>query len=309
MNYSPKKSILFVCTGNVFRSMSAEKLFKKHLDTLGESDWVVSSAGIVAHPQDPHPYTLKTLHTCGVTSFSHKQQRLTKKHLESFDVVVAMAQNHVDCIKEQLDHSHVLLFNDLAFGKRTSIPDIEDVVLDYATNKAAVNRFVAKIVSYIAKHIPRVYEKANERFYLFSDFVSSKRTHRNGYPFISLYETPRTVAFMSIDIPQKEDGHILVIPKKRYADVCDVPKSTVKELMESIQHIGKTLKKNHGGFNILLNNGIAAGQYIFHTHAHLIPRNLDDDIQIEVWGKQNVSQKMFVNLNNSLKRQLRSAQR
>jgi Low molecular weight phosphotyrosine protein phosphatase len=46
-------SILFVCTGNIFRSLTAEYALKARLDP--GSPLRVSSAGTVALPQDMHP--------------------------------------------------------------------------------------------------------------------------------------------------------------------------------------------------------------------------------------------------------------
>jgi protein-tyrosine phosphatase len=46
-------SILFVCTGNIFRSMTAEYALKAMLDP--RSPIRVSSAGTVALPQAMHP--------------------------------------------------------------------------------------------------------------------------------------------------------------------------------------------------------------------------------------------------------------
>ena len=82
-------------------------------------------------------------------------------------------------------------------------------------------------------------------------------------------------------------------------------KKTLAEMNQSIQQIGKTLMKEHGGYNILLNNGTDAGQYIFHTHFHIIPRMYNDGIQIEVWDHKNISKKNFLKINKRLKKQIR----
>ena len=44
--------VLFVCTGNIFRSMGAEYFLKKHLFTLGDTRFLVSSAGTKAELQE-----------------------------------------------------------------------------------------------------------------------------------------------------------------------------------------------------------------------------------------------------------------
>jgi protein-tyrosine-phosphatase len=53
--------ILFVCTGNIFRSMSAEYLAAKYIKDNKIKNIQISSAGTVAHPETPFSYTVKRL--------------------------------------------------------------------------------------------------------------------------------------------------------------------------------------------------------------------------------------------------------
>ena len=299
-----RRSILFVCTGNVFRSVSAEQCFKKYLIDNGISDWDVGSAGTLAPKESVDPKVLEILREFGIDDTSHEQKKLTREMLESHDAVVCMAENHVEFIKSEFGYTHAILFNDLALEEKTSIWDVEDDVPDYATNRLAVEEKLERTVKDIHGKIPAVFKNANERFYLFSDFVNGKVLHRNGYPFIALYETPYAIAFMSIDIPYKEDGHILVIPKKRYVDLSDIPSDVLDNLLSVIQKVGSALTANHGGYNVLLNNGRDAGQFMMHTHFHIIPRREGDGIRIETWKRPPVSLENFIQINERLKQQI-----
>ncbi len=60
MNKSSRK-ILFVCSGNVFRSFSAEVLFKSYLDKHNIKGWEVFSAGVTAKKQPIHEEVLAEL--------------------------------------------------------------------------------------------------------------------------------------------------------------------------------------------------------------------------------------------------------
>ncbi|MSR86278.1 HIT domain-containing protein [Candidatus Woesearchaeota archaeon] len=295
-----KKSVLFVCTGNIFRSVSAEYALKKFLKESNK-DWKVDSAGTVAKPWDMHPKTKETLISLGIHKPHHKPQKVSKEKLKQYDVIIAMAQDHKDFIQNTLKHRNVFLFNELAVNKDSSVKDVDP----NWKQREDVDRKIKQTVEYIFSNTPRLYKNICERFYLFQDLVSGEKEHRSGFPFIKLYETKNSVSFMSIDIPPTEDGHILVIPKKRYVDFSQIPKNTMSEIDHSIQKIGKTLMQEHGGYNILLNNGADAGQYIFHTHFHIIPRMYNDGIQIEVWNHKNISKKDFLKLNNKLKQQIR----
>ncbi|MDD3263329.1 MAG: HIT domain-containing protein [Candidatus Nanoarchaeia archaeon] len=299
-----KRSILFVCTGNIYRSLTAQLAFQKFLNDNNIKNWNVKSAGIKANKEEIHDGVKKTLKKYGFDKINHKQTKLTKKILNEYDCVVAMAQNHVDFIKNELKFNNVLLFNELAIDKKTSILDIEDNVKDYKTNPEAVEKEMEKTIKYIFNNIEKLYKKVLERFYIFCDFIENNISHRNGFPFIKLYETKNAISFMSIDIPQKVDGHILVIPKKRYNDFKKIPLNVLSEIMEIIKKIAIVIERNYGGYNILLNNSTDAGQYIFHTHFHIIPRISNDNIRIELWKRNKITKEDFILLNNKFKKEM-----
>lgn len=301
-----KKSILFVCTGNTFRSMSAEYAFKKYLSDNKINGWKVASAGIALEKKPAHPKTIEVLKKLGIKNISREPVKLTEEMSREYDIIVAFAENHLDFMNSKLRREPVLLFNELADGKKNSIWDVGDEVKDHKTNRKAAEEKIERTIKDIFKKTPRLFKNASERYYLFSDFVNGLISHRNGFPFIKLRETKNSVAFMSIDIPSKEDGHILVIPKKRYVDFSEIPESVLKEIMASIQKIGKAIKINHGGYNILLNNGADAGQYIFHAHFHIIPRKYDDGIKLENWNHKNIGVRDFIKLNGKLLKQIKS---
>ncbi|MBS3113790.1 HIT domain-containing protein [Candidatus Woesearchaeota archaeon] len=138
---------------------------------------------------------------------------------------------------------------------------------------------------------------------LFCGFISGKRkVHDNRFPFKILDETQNTIAFLSVDFPSTENGHVLVIPKKHFENLEDVPKTILSELINEVKKISKILRVNHKGTNVLLKNGKYAGQKIMHTHFHIIPRNPDDDIEIEIFKRKRLSFKEYNRLFNSLKK-------
>ncbi len=302
---STQKSVLFVCTGNVFRSVSAELSLKKYLAERGIGDWEISSAGIVANPEPVDPVTLQTLHALGMDGSTHTQKRLTREMLDHYDVIVGMAEDHIEFMRSEFNYKYGILFNELAKNEKTSVTD-DNEIPDRATNRPAVEEKIRQTVQEIAGEIPAVFERISERFYLFSDFVTGKTTthYENKYPFIPLHETPHSVAFMSVDIPSTEDGHVLVIPKKRYPDLAEIPDEVLKDMLSLIKKIGSALEIEHDGYNVLLNNGFDAGQYIVHTHFHIIPRRRGDGIKVEGWGHPKISQEYFVALNKKLQSQI-----
>ncbi len=101
-----------------------------------------------------------------------------------------------------------------------------------------------------------------------------------------LYEDQDTIAFL--DIRPFNFGHSLIVPRKHYENFLDVPSSQLQLLINITQMITAAIKESlmPEGFNILANNGSAAGQTIYHFHFHIIPRYKNDDFKFRVNLKQ-----------------------
>ncbi|HEX3045233.1 MAG TPA: HIT family protein [Bacillota bacterium] len=89
------------------------------------------------------------------------------------------------------------------------------------------------------------------------------------------------MAFCVLDLYPVTPGHSLIIPIRHFADYFDI---TPAEL-EAVQTLACLRRKQLLewddailGFNIGSNCGPAAGQRIFHTHIHLIPRRKGDGL-------------------------------
>ena len=139
---------------------------------------------------------------------------------------------------------------------------------------------------------------------LFCEFVSSKKDHNNGFPYLTIHETKNTVSFLSINFPMYENGHTLVITKDHYANLEDVPAKVQHELVEHVSLICKAVRKKHEACNVLLNNGKVSGQSVFHVHFHIIPRDKGDNIEVEVWKKAKLTEKRFIEITNRLKKRV-----
>jgi histidine triad (HIT) family protein len=83
-----------------------------------------------------------------------------------------------------------------------------------------------------------------------------------------------------LDVKPKAEGHALIIPKKHYRNLLDMPATLGTELMEAVKSIGLDIIKHKKGegFNLIVNNEPAAGQVVFHSHLHLIPRKHGDGL-------------------------------
>ena len=91
-------------------------------------------------------------------------------------------------------------------------------------------------------------------------------------PSSKVYEDEEVLAFL--DITQVTTGHTLVIPKKHYRNMLEMDAEAASSLFARVPKIAKQLQEKLGasGVNIINNNEEAAGQTVFHTHVHLLPR-------------------------------------
>lgn len=77
-----------------------------------------------------------------------------------------------------------------------------------------------------------------------------------------------------LDLGPAAKGHALILPKSHFKDVCELDQETAAKVLPLGAKIGMAMKKSLGcvGFNLVQNNGEAAGQTVFHFHVHVIPR-------------------------------------
>lgn len=87
--------------------------------------------------------------------------------------------------------------------------------------------------------------------------------------------------FAILDIKPKSEGHTLVIPKKHFGTLLDVPNSLGNELLEITKKVASKLldDKKGDGFNVIMNNLSCAGQIVMHAHLHIIPRKEGDGLK------------------------------
>lgn len=77
-----------------------------------------------------------------------------------------------------------------------------------------------------------------------------------------------------LDLGPASRGHMLILPKAHYADVTELDEADAARVLPLAARLGKAAVKGLGcaGFNLVQNNGEAAGQTVRHFHLHVIPR-------------------------------------
>ncbi len=97
-------------------------------------------------------------------------------------------------------------------------------------------------------------------------------------PTAKIYEDEVVLAFL--DIGPISDGHTLVMPKQHFETLHDCPSEVLGQVCSRLSKIAGAVAKamNSEGYNVLCNNGRAAGQVVEHLHFHIIPRNTGDGV-------------------------------
>ena len=106
-------------------------------------------------------------------------------------------------------------------------------------------------------------------------------------PCAKVFESENVLAFL--DIEPIEKGHVLVIPKRHWPCIMDVPVAAAEdiecaeEVMYLVRVVAKALCRDFAtGVNVLQANGPCAGQTVPHLHFHVVPRIGCDPVQ-PVW--------------------------
>lgn len=81
-----------------------------------------------------------------------------------------------------------------------------------------------------------------------------------------------------LDLGPASKGHALILPKAHYANIYELPEELAMKAMALAKRMVGVMTEALGcdGFNLVQNNGEAAGQTVFHFHMHLIPRYKGD---------------------------------
>lgn len=96
---------------------------------------------------------------------------------------------------------------------------------------------------------------------------------RGELPCHKIFEDGNTLAFM--DVMPRCDGHCLVVPKAPSRNLLDIEPSSLSQVILTVQVVMRAVKAAFQADGITLQqfNEAAAGQVVFHTHFHILPRH------------------------------------
>lgn len=100
---------------------------------------------------------------------------------------------------------------------------------------------------------------------------------RKEVPAKMVGESELAIAFW--DVSPRQPLHILVVPKLHYSNVAELTLNDEASLV-AVMKLGSELALEHAeeSFRLSFNTGAAAGQTVFHAHAHLTSRTPSGDL-------------------------------
>jgi histidine triad (HIT) family protein len=240
-----KKRVLFLCTGNIARSQMGEALLRFHADDRYE----VSSAG-TRPGRAVAAETIEVLREIGVAADGQRPKHVDELAGAQFDVVITVC----DSARQECPTFP---------GKRVLHWDIEDPSVAIGGGASRIDAF-RKARDDIRGRIKGFLDAEG---CIFCAILAGDA------PASVLYEDDLVVAFM--DIRPINPGHTLVIPRTHVASLNDVPAQAAERMLSVAQRIATSLPKTGvrmDSYNLFLADGEPAGQEVFHSHLHVIPR-------------------------------------
>lgn len=100
-------------------------------------------------------------------------------------------------------------------------------------------------------------------------------------PSTTIYEDENVKVIL--DIAPAAKGHAILLVKEHVANIFELNQDLAGKIFAVVPKVATAIKEELGcdGMNILQNNGVEAGQTIFHLHIHFIPRWKEDSVNIK----------------------------
>lgn len=98
-----------------------------------------------------------------------------------------------------------------------------------------------------------------------------------------VYKDEHVTCFM--DLYPVTEGHMLVVPNEHSPDLATLKESVGGHMFIVGRQLAKAIRRSGvrcEGVNLFLADGKAAGQSVFHTHLHVVPRFIGDGFGIQL---------------------------
>ena len=121
--------VLFVCTGNICRSPTAEGVFRHLVTAAGLEDrFLIASAGTDSYHvgEAPDDRAIKIAKARGVDISAQRAQQVKAEDFETFEYIFAMDNSHLQELQRRAPAgslAHITLFSDGIEDMAADVPD------------------------------------------------------------------------------------------------------------------------------------------------------------------------------------------
>jgi histidine triad (HIT) family protein len=124
-------------------------------------------------------------------------------------------------------------------------------------------------------------------------------------PSHKVYEDEHVLAFL--DIGPLSDGHTLVIPKERKAQLDQLSDESAAAIGRVLPRLCRAVMRATGAtaYNIPQNNGSEAHQLVMHVHFHIIPKSGREGLGI-LWPAKKLSDSTAKDLVEKMRKDMES---
>jgi len=143
--------VLFICTGNIFRSLTAEYTLK-HCQGLGV-ECQVRSAGLIEAPHEIVSFVSDYFISRSIDISRHRPQKLTREMLNEARLAVAMGTEHRQKVYE-IYNRRLPLFSEIAYGTEEPLLDVFEVVPNWRNNETEASAYGRSVMDYISDGMP-----------------------------------------------------------------------------------------------------------------------------------------------------------
>lgn len=121
-----------------------------------------------------------------------------------------------------------------------------------------------------------------------------------------VWQDEHTLAFVSPKWWVNNPGHVIVIPKKHYENIYDIPEEVLAKTYNTVKKMAIAIKKAYksDGTSTRQHNEPAGNQDVWHLHVHVYPRYTDDNLYQNHENKRFVSPEERVEYVRKLKERL-----
>jgi len=120
-----------------------------------------------------------------------------------------------------------------------------------------------------------------------------------------VYEDEHVLAIL--DINPSNPGHLLVMPKEHYSIMPQIPNEEIEHIFLAVKMLSNASLRalEVQGSNVLVANGVTAGQRAQHFMVHLIPRKDNDNLVFEL-PQKTIPEKQLLEIAEKLAKNLGS---